>query len=120
MSRFHLSLLSTIAVVSAVSAQQAQFADVVRNLRNPDPKARMSSISLLRESKYLEAIEPLAPLVNDPLDDIQLAAIDAELSFYLVEDAGARRRYAFIVEVRNAGRAENAFSSGPLATWPRP
>jgi HEAT repeat protein len=120
MFKIHLILLVTVGILGSASAQQARYDDVVRNLRNPDPKARMSSISLLRESKYLEAIEPLAPLVNDPLDEIQLAAIDAELSFYLVEDAGARRRYAFIVEVRNAGRAENAFSSGPLATWPRP
>jgi HEAT repeat protein len=107
-------------LTGSAAAQQVRFDDVVRNLRNPDPKARMSSISLLRESKYLEAIEPLAPLVTDPLDEIQLAAIDAELSFYLVEEIGVRRRRAFIVEVRNAGRAESAFASGPLATWPRP
>jgi HEAT repeat protein len=100
--------------------QQVRFDDVVRNLRNPDATARLTSIELLRESKYLEAIEPIAPLVNDPLDEIQLAAIDAELSFYLVEDISPRRRRAFIVEVRNAGRAESAFASGPLAVWPRP
>lgn len=108
------------ALAAAGGAQQARFDDVVRNLRNPDPKARMSSITLLRESKYLEAIEPIAPLVNDPLDEIQLAAIDAELSFFLVDDVGTRRRRAFIVEVRNSGRAESAFEAGPLAAWPRP
>jgi HEAT repeat protein len=120
MIRNHSILLLAVCVALPAAAQQVRFDDVVRNLRNPDAKARMSSISLLRESKYLEAIEPLAPLVNDPLDDIQLAAIDAELSFYLVEDVGPRRRRAFIVEVRNAGRAESAFASGPLAAWPRP
>ena len=120
MFRFHAVPIFVLALLSSADAQQARFDDVVRNLRNPDSRARMSSISLLRESKHLEAIEPLAPLVNDPLDEIQLAAIDAELSFYLVEDVGPRRRRAFIVEVRNAGRAESAFASGPLATWPRP
>jgi HEAT repeat protein len=120
MFRSHLILLFAASLLSGASAQQARFDDVVRNLRNPDANARMTSISLLRESKYLEAIEPIAPLVNDPLDEIQLAAIDAELSFYLVEDISPRRRRAFIVEVRNAGRAESAFASGPLATWPRP
>ena len=113
-----LTLVVSLSVLTF--AQQARFDDVVRNLRNPDPDARMTSISLLRESKYLEAIEPLAPLVNDPLDEIQLAAIEAELSFYLVDDVNARRRFVFIVEVRNAGRAETAFASGPLAVWPRP
>jgi HEAT repeat protein len=119
MIRFQTIPIFILVALSSADAQQVRFDDVVRNLRNPDPKARLTSIALLRESKYLEAIEPLAPLVNDPLDDVQLAAIDAELSFYLVEDIGPRRRRAFIVEVRNAGRAESAFASGPLATWPR-
>jgi HEAT repeat protein len=113
-----ITLSLTLGIVPA--AQQVRFDDVVRNLRNPDPRARMSSIALLRESKYLEAIEPIAPLVNDPIDEIQLAAIEAELSFFLVEDVGPRKRRAFIVEVRSSGRAESAFDAGPLAVWPRP
>lgn len=111
--------LAAVAVASP-AARQVRFDDVVRNLRNPDPRARLESIELLRDSKHLEAIEPIAPLVNDPVDEIQLAAIGAELSFYLVEDVSARRRVAFLVEVRHAGRAETAFASGPLAVWPRP
>ena len=120
MKRSLLALFAAVCLAVPAAAQQARFDDVVRNLRNPDPKARMTSISLLRESKYLEAIEPIAPLVNDPLDDIQLAAIDTELSFYLVDEVSARRRRALIIEVRNAGKAETAFASGPLAVWPRP
>ena len=112
--------LAVMTALATGDAQQARFDDVVRNLRNPDARVRMSSIALLRESKYAEAIEPLAPLVNDPLDEIQLAAIDAELSFFLVDDVGTRRRRAFIIEVRNSGRAESAFEAGPLAIWPRP
>lgn len=112
-------LLVTLLGTTAL-AQQLRFDDVVRNLRNPDPDARMSALGLLRESKHHEAIEPIAPLVLDPLDGIQLAAIDTELSFYLVDDVPGRRRVAFLVEVRNAGRAETAFTSGPLAVWPRP
>lgn len=105
---------------TAAHAQQQRFDDVVRSLRNPDPAARMTALRLLRESKHLEAIEPIAALVLDPMDGVQLAAIDTELSFYLVDDVPGRRRVAFFVEVRNAGRAENAFSAGPLAVWPRP
>lgn len=114
------SLFCLVCFGASAHAQQARFDDVVRNLRNPDPRARLSSIALLRESKYLEAIEPIAPLVNDPLDDVQLAAIDAELSFFLVDDVNTRRRRALIVEVRSSGRAESAFDAGPLAVWPRP
>ena len=116
-SFFFVSIL--LAGVPA-HAQQLRYDDVVRNLRNPDPEERLAAVRLLRESKHLEAIEPVAPLVLDPLDGVQLAAIDAELSFYLVDDVPGRRRVALIIEVRNAGRAETAFTSGPLAVWPRP
>jgi HEAT repeat protein len=109
-----------LALGWVAAAGQVRFDDVVRNLRNPDAKARMSALSMLRESKYLEAVEPIAPLVNDPIDEIQLAAIETELSFYTVDEVGGRKRVAFIFEVRGSGRAETAFAAGPLAVWPRP
>lgn len=105
---------------SGAVAQQARFDDVVRNLRNPDPKIRLASVQLLREARYPEAIEPMAALVNDPVDQIQLDAIAAELSFFLVEDVPSKKRVALLVEVRNPGRAPVAFEMGPLAVWPRP
>jgi HEAT repeat protein len=101
-------------------AQPARFEDVVRNLRNPDPKARLNAVRLLREAKYPESIVPLAALVNDPLDPIQLEAIAAELSFFLVRDLPERRRVGLVVEVRNRGAAAEVFELGPLAIWPRP
>src|SRR5918993_201781 len=101
-------------------AQQLRYDDVVRNLRNPDAEERMAALKLLRESKHTEAVEPIAPLVLDAMDGIQLTAIDTELSFYLVDDTPGRKRVALIVGVRNGGRAETAFASGPLAVWPRP
>jgi HEAT repeat protein len=103
-----------------VSVQQARFDDTVRNLRNPDPNARLQALKLLRESQYVEAIEPIAPLVNDPLDAVQLEAIAAELSFYVVGKVEAGKRMVFIVETRSSGRAQTAFEAGPLAAWPRP
>ena len=92
-----------------------RFDDVIRNLRNPDPKVRLAAVQLLRESKYPEAIAPMAALVTDPVDQIQLEAIGAELSFFLVEDVPAKKRVALVVEVRNPGRAPAAFELGPLA-----
>jgi HEAT repeat protein len=99
--------------------QQVRFDDVVRNLRNPDPQARLESLRLLKDAGYLEAIGPVAPLVNDPVDDVQLAALDTELSFYTVEPVNARKRVALVVEVRGASTAEAVFEAGPLAVWPR-
>jgi len=105
---------------SAASATQVRFDDVIRNLRNPDPKIRVSAVRLLRESKYPEAITPMAALLTDPVDEIQLEAIAAELSFFLVEAVPSKRRVALVLEVRSAGQAPAAFELGPLAAWPRP
>ncbi len=99
--------------------QQLRFDDVVRNLRNPDPQARLASLQLLKDAGHLEAIGPIAPLVNDPVDQVQLAAIDTELSFYTVEPVSTRKRVAFVVERRGSSKAEAVFEAGPLAVWPR-
>jgi HEAT repeat protein len=108
-----------VCLISCLSAQSTRFDDVVRNLRNPEPKVRLAAIRLLREAKQTEAIVPMASLINDPVDTIQLEAIAAALSFYLVQDVPEKRRLGFLVEVRNRGGAPTAFDLGPLAVWPR-
>lgn len=117
----HKIALVAVAVVLShgVSAQQLRFDDVVRNLRNPDPKARLSAVRLLREAKYPEAVVPMAPLVLDPVDDIQLETIAAELSFFLEQDVKSKRMVGFVVEKRRSAIAGAAFDLGPFAVWPR-
>ena len=114
--------------VPAVHAQQIPFEDVVRNLRNPDPKVRLSALQLLREAQHLEAIKPVAALVNDTVEEIQLEALATELSFYLVEDAPAKRKVGFVVEVRSKAVRSNCssrarWSPGPVefhtSSWTR-
>ena len=99
--------------------QQLRFDDVVRNLRNPDPKIRMSAIHLLRDAKYPEAVAPIAPLVLDPVDDIQLEAIAAELSFFLDQDVRSKKMVGFVLEKRKSAIAQGAFELGPYVVWPR-
>jgi HEAT repeat protein len=120
-----MTALRTCALVLAVSTaaagqQQVRFDDVVRNLRNPDPKTRLAAVRLLRDAKYPEAITPMAPLVLDPLDDIQLEAIAAELGFFLDQDVRTRKMVGFVLEKRSSGIAPAAFDLGPLVVWPRP
>ena len=113
----------TLLITSAVAAlaqQPARFEDVVRNLRNPDAKIRISAVRLLREAGYAEAIVPLAGVINDQVNEIQLEAIQAELAFYLVEPVAAKKKVALVVEVRSSGQAPAAFELGPLAVWPKP
>ena len=107
-----LTVAGATLVAAVVNAQPAKYEDVVRNLRNPDPKVRLAAVKLLREAKYPEAIVPVAALVGDPLDPIQLEAINAELAFFLVQDvpesgigsglstieAGLRLRYEIVRE----------------------
>ena len=108
-------VLALLCIPSTLPAQQARFDDVIRNLRNPDPKVRLASVQLLHESKYPEAIGPIAPLINDPIDQIQLEAIWAELSFFVTHDVPAKKRLGGVVEVRNPGQAAAAFEMGSLA-----
>lgn len=119
MKNYSLALLIAIASATPGAAQQLRFDDVIRNLRNPDPNARIDALRLLREARYPDAIGPIAALVNDPLDAIQLEAIGAELSFFMAEDVSAKKRFAFLVEKRGAGNAAAAFDAGPLVLWPR-
>ena len=114
-----VSLAAALAAMPVVHAQQIPFEDVVRNLRNPDPKVRMSALQLLRDAQHLEAIKPVAPLVNDAVEEIQLEAIATELSFYLVEDVPAKRKVGLVVEVRSKGVAPQLFERGALVAWPR-
>ncbi|MDQ3211819.1 MAG: HEAT repeat domain-containing protein [Acidobacteriota bacterium] len=115
---FSVSLCVFLVLCGSAAAQPASYQDVVRNLRNPDPKVRVSAIRLLRESRYPQAAGPIAPLITDPINQVQLEAIAAELSFFLVEDIPETKKVAFFVEVRNAGPAAAAFELGPLAVWP--
>jgi HEAT repeat protein len=119
-----MTLGKVFALVLAASTvasaqQQMRFEDVVRNLRNPDPKARLAAVQLLRDAKYPEAIAPMAALVVDPMDDIQLEAIAAELGFFLDQDVRTKKMVGFVIEKRVSGIAAAAFDLGPLAVWPR-
>jgi HEAT repeat protein len=108
-----------LASLLASGQPQARFDDVVRNLRNPDPKTRLTAVHLLRDAKYPEAIGPIAPLVMDSLDDIQIEAIAAELSFFIDQDVRTKKMIGFVIEKRRSGIAPSAFDLGPLAVWPR-
>jgi HEAT repeat protein len=117
--RLSVLVPAILAAAAVAFSQPAKFEDVVRNLRNPDPKIRVSAVRLLREAGYAEAIGPMAPLVNDPVNEIQLEAIASELVFFLVEPVPPKKRVAFVWEVRTEGRGPAAFAAGPFAAWPR-
>ena len=119
--RFVYLAIGVLALAAGGSAQQLRFDDVVRNLKNPDPKAREAAVRLLRDAKYPEAMAPMAAVVLDPVEEIQLEAIDAELSFFLPDqDVKARKMIGHVIEQRKSAVAMAAFDLGPLVVWPRP
>ncbi len=121
MKTFTVAAAAILMAAAPLFAQQARYEDVVRNLGHPDPKVRLAAAKLLHESGYPEAAAPIAALIGDPVDEIQLEAIAAELSFFVIDEAPATARVARIVEKpRDGGPALTAFDRGPLAVWPRP
>jgi HEAT repeat protein len=96
------------------------FEQVSQELSSPDPGTRLRAVLLLKDAAYPEAAVPLATLITDLYDDVQLEAIAAELNIFLAERVITRKRVGLVIEVRNKVAAEAAFTQGALAIGPRP
>lgn len=110
----------TRPVLPFLAAAQPSFEQTTGDLASPDPATRLRAVQKLKEAAHLEAAVPLASLVTDPQDAVQLEAIAAELNIFLAEPVVPRKRIGFVVEVRNAVLSESVFSAGPLALGARP
>jgi HEAT repeat protein len=109
--------LVLLVVWTTSAAAQSQWQDVIRNLRHPRPDVRLEAVSTLGSSGYVGAIEPVAPLVIDPDDRVQAAAIDAQLSFFLTERINGTR----VLSIGSSrSRAQQAFEEGPLVRTATP
>jgi HEAT repeat protein len=102
-----------------VSAQ-VTFESVVAELKSGDVATRLRAVRLLKDAAYPEAAIPLAALVTDVDDEVQLEAIAAELNIFLSEKIVTRKRVGLVIEVRNKIAADLAFSRGPRAIGARP
>src|SRR5204863_5212102 len=94
---------------------QIPFEQAARDLASSDAGLRLRTVQMLKEAAYPEAAVPLARLVADPQDAVQLEAIAAELNIFLAERVVTKKRVGLIVEKRAAIAAEAAFSAGPSA-----
>jgi len=111
--------LATLALAALALTAQVPFDQAIRDLTSTDADTRLRAAQMLKEAAYPEAAVPLAPLVTDAEDDVQLEAIAAELNIFLAEKIVVRKRVGFIVEVRNQIVAEKAFAAGPLVIGSR-
>ena len=112
MSRTGTTLAILAGLVSLLSGQ-VPFEQAARDLASTDAGTRLRTVQMLRDAAYPEAAVPLARAVADTQDEIQLAAIAAELNIFLAERVVAKKRVAMVVEVRNPILAEPAFAAGP-------
>jgi len=112
--------LLLVPLFPASPALQISFDQAITDLSSPDVATRLLTVQLLKEAGYPEAAEPLAKLVTDANDAIQLEAIAAELNIFLAEKIVPRRRVGLLVEKREAIAADALFNTGPLAIGPRP
>ncbi|MBI3490889.1 MAG: HEAT repeat domain-containing protein [Acidobacteria bacterium] len=103
----------------AEAATPCPVADVAQDLASTNPSIRLKAARVLREAACYGAALPLAALVADPVDEVQLEAIAGEVAIFLNKNVVARRHVGFVIEVRH-DVASDAFWAGPMASSGRP
>ena len=116
----HRSALLVAALPACPARPASRSSRRPRSWRAPDPGTRLRAVQLLKDAAYPEAAIPLATLITDPDDDVQLEAIAAELNIFLAEQIVTRKRVGLLIEVRNKVAAEAGVLAGPLAIGAAP
>ena len=104
----------------ALASPQVPFEQAIADLASPDAATRLRTAKMMKDAAYPDAAAPLAKLIVDPQDSVQLEAIAAELNIFIAEKIVPRKRVGFIVELRTPVAADAIFSTGPLAVGARP
>jgi HEAT repeat protein len=117
--------VALLAVASAAPPAAAQslvgrpFEDVVRYLASPDPKLRLEAMRTLAQTAHPDAIGPIARLASDPIEAIQLEALETLLRFYLTDVPTGTKRIGVVLETGRKDPGEAAFAIGPYQLLPR-
>jgi HEAT repeat protein len=126
MRRTAVALVVTLAGLAGLAAPVAAqslvgrpFEDVVRYLASPDPKLRVEAMRTLAQTGHADAIGPIARLAADPVEAIQLEALETLLRFYLSDVPTGTKRVAGVFETGRKDPAEAAFAIGPYQLLPR-
>src|SRR5689334_11019059 len=91
------------AAPAAASKGQQQtvrpFEDIARDLQSPHPNVRVEAMRTLASAAHPDAIQYIAQLLTDPIDEIQSEAIDTLIGFYMVDVPKKSRKIAYLIEV---------------------
>src|SRR5689334_24029588 len=87
------TVLATLSMLClpALAVAQVPFEQAARDLSSPDAGTRLRTVQMLRDAAYPEAAVPLARAVADTQDEVQLAAIAAELNIFLADRVVAKK-----------------------------
>jgi HEAT repeat protein len=111
---FLLGVLLFLPAHPAFLFAQVPFDEAIGGLSSPDAKVRLHSATLLKESAYVESAIPLAKLVSDRDNTVQLEVIAAEVSIFTVGKIAPKRIGIITIEDRSRPAAQAAFDGGPL------
>jgi HEAT repeat protein len=109
------SLAPAVVLLAACAAAQVPYDEAIGGLSSKDPKVRLHSATLLKESAYVESAIPLAKLISDPDNAVQLEAIAAQMNIFTAGKAGPKRVGIITIEDRTRPAAQQLFEAGPLA-----
>src|SRR5690349_10696097 len=96
--------LTTIPPAPAATATGQQqsvrpFEEIARDLQSPHPNVRVEAMRTLASAAHPDAIQYIAQLLTDPIDEIQSEAIDTLIGFYMVDVPKKSRKIAYLIEV---------------------
>lgn len=104
-------LLLSMGAASVPAQTAPEWQDVIRLLRHPDPGTRLDAVERLARAGFLEAAEPVAALLTDPDDRVQVAAVEAELTFFRADRPAGGGLFG---RGGSDSAAQAAFEAGPL------
>src|SRR6266850_6447766 len=117
---FFLPAYPALPAHPALLFAQVPFDQAIGGLSSKDPKVRLHAATLLKESAYLESAIPLAKLISDPDNAVQLEAIAAEVNIFTAGKGGPKRVGFITIEDRSHPAAQSIFDAGTLALGPAP
>jgi HEAT repeat protein len=105
-----------MCVSGLLAAQQYTFEQVAAGLKHKDPDTRLRAIQILKDADFQEAVAPIGDLLGDADDRVQLAAIDAERSLFMLRPISHKKMVGFVLEKRTT---VGAAGEGQLGLKPR-
>src|SRR4051812_38431168 len=99
--------------LATAAAQVMTTEDAVGQLASSEFNTRLRAVQTLKAAAAPDTAVPLAKAVLDAADDVQVAAIGAELNIFLADKVTPKKRVGFLLEVRGTISAESLFTEGP-------